>query len=52
MFEIRIGFSQRFAARANERTRRRQRERHRRAAGAPQQGIASGTGLVFIRNFG
>jgi hypothetical protein len=52
MFEIRIGFSQRFAARTNERTRRRQRERHRAAAGAPQRGIASGTGLVFIRIFG
>jgi hypothetical protein len=52
MFEIRIGFSQRFAARANERTRGRQRGHHRTAAGAPQQGIASGTGLVFIRIFG
>jgi hypothetical protein len=52
MFERRIGFSQRFAARANERNRRRQRETSPRPADARQRGIASGTGLVFTRNFG
>jgi hypothetical protein len=40
-------FSQRFAARANERNRRRQRETSPRPADARQRGIASGTGLVL-----
>jgi hypothetical protein len=50
--EMRAGFSQRFAARTNERDRCRQRDATAPLPAGPTQGTASGTGPMLMRTFG